>query len=429
MRLGGCISAAISILDDMESHHRPISITLRDWGVSHRFAGSGDRSVIGNLVYDSLRRRSSLSYLMDSSTSRSVIFGVLLSDWQHTPASLLSLFTDDKYAPDPLSESEHRAFTTRALCDAPPHIQADIPDWLIESFQSNFSDDWLCEARSLSARPPLDLRTNTLRVSREKLLKSFASFNATPTSISRFGLRIPATTADERHPNIQSESSFQKGWFEVQDEGSQIVSDLVLARPGEQVLDFCAGSGGKTLALSSLMENVGQVHAYDSDRHRLKPIYARLRRARSRNVQVYQTLESLESLTAKMDRVIVDAPCTGTGVWRRRPDAKWKLTLEMLEQRIEEQDSILHHAQSFVRPNGYLIYITCSVLPQENEARIQDFLSHHSNFELLSAGEAWQELFGYDCPRPWSSDMKSITLTPAATSTDGFFFAILHRVF
>ena len=226
---------------------------------------------------------------------------------------------------------------------------------------------------------------------------------------------------------MTADQAYQKGWFEVQDEGSQVVSDLVFAQPGEQVLDFCAGAGGKTLALAAQMENRGQVHAYDSDRNRLKPIHERVRRAGARNVQVHEPGADLSALVGKMDRVLIDAPCTGSGTWRRRPDAKWKLTPEQLEARLVEQDEVLSEAAPFVKPNGYLCYVTCSVFPEENEARVQTFMEDNPSFELLSAGEAWQDLFGFEKPQPWSSDMMSVTLTPQTTRTDGFFFAVMGR--
>jgi len=231
-----------------------------------------------------------------------------------------------------------------------------------------------------------------------------------------------------RQPNVQAEEAFQKGRFEIQDEGSQIVSDLIFARAGESVLDFCAGAGGKTLALSAMMENKGQVHAYDSDKNRLAPIYERLKRADTRNVQVHTPDDDLSALAGKMDKVVVDAPCTGTGTWRRRPDAKWRLDQKNLEERLLQQEEVLSEAAPFVRAGGHLIYITCSVLPEENENQVYAFVEDNPEFELVSAGEVWEDLFGYDKPSPWSSDMKTVTLTPASTNTDGFFFAVMERI-
>jgi 16S rRNA (cytosine967-C5)-methyltransferase len=226
---------------------------------------------------------------------------------------------------------------------------------------------------------------------------------------------------------VTAELSFQKGWFEVQDEGSQIVADLVLPKDGEQVLDYCAGGGGKTLAMSAAMHNKGQVHAYDADRKRLAPIIERLKRAGTRNVQVHDDAKALKSLSDRCDKVLVDAPCTGTGTWRRRPDTKWRLTAKNLDERTTQQQDALKQASAFVRPGGELIYVTCSVLPQENEAQVRRFTAENGDYEIVSALPAWDGLFGKDSPRPRSSDGKTITLTPASTDTDGFFFCRMQR--
>jgi 16S rRNA (cytosine967-C5)-methyltransferase len=175
------------------------------------------------------------------------------------------------------------------------------------------------------------------------------------------------------------------------------------------------------------MENRGQIHAYDADKHRLKPIYDRLQRGGIRNAQVHGPDDDLSALIGKMDRVVVDAPCTGSGTWRRHPHAKWKLTRETLEARLTEQEEALSQASPFVRPGGFLIYITCSILPEENENQINSFIEDNPQFELLSVGEVWQDLFGFDKPQPWSSDMKTVTLTPSSVDTDGFFFAVVGR--
>jgi len=427
MRLGGRAQGAIEVLNDIQSRNRPASEALKAWGLDHRFAGSGDRAAIGNIVYDCLRQRDSTYYLMDSDKTRRLVLGTLLRSWGFTCASLNEAFTDDKFAPDVLNDREIKAFETRSLTDAAFHIQADVPEWLASSLEANFSEEWVHEAQALSQRPPVDLRINSLKSNRIKVAKALSRTGAKETKIARHGLRIAAGTGASRQPNVQAEAGFQKGWFEIQDEGSQIVADLVFARPGEQVLDFCAGAGGKTLALAATMENKGQIHAYDANKQRLKPIYERSKRAGIRNAQIHGPDDDLSALVGKMDRVVVDAPCTGTGTWRRRPDTKWKLNKEALEQRLTEQEEVLSEAAPFVRPGGYLVYITCSVLPEENESQVNSFLEDNRDFELLSVGEVWQDLFGFDKPTPWSSDMKTITLTPASTNTDGFFFAVLER--
>ena len=276
-------------------------------------------------------------------------------------------------------------------------------------------------------RPALDIRANSLKASREKVHKQLRRSDLLPTKIALNGLRVAPGSRGSRLPNLQAEAAFQRGWFEIQDQGSQVVSELIYARPGENILDFCAGAGGKTLALAAMMENTGQIHAYDADKSRLAPIYERVKRAGLRNVQVHAPQDDLSHLTEKMDRVVVDAPCTGSGTWRRRPDAKWRLTLKNLEERLQQQEEVLSQASPFVKRGGYLIYITCSIFPEENENQVYGFLQENAEFELLSVGEVWEALYGHDKQQPWSSDMKSITLTPASTETDGFFFAVMER--
>ncbi|MCF6320938.1 MAG: RsmB/NOP family class I SAM-dependent RNA methyltransferase [Rhizobiaceae bacterium] len=427
MRLGGRAQAAIEVLEDMAKRKRPVANALRDWGLSHRFAGSGDRTAIGNIVYDTLRKKSSQAAFAQSDEPRLAVFTTLIRQWRYLPDELSVLLTDDKFAPQFPAADEIKFICLDKVDDAAPATMADIPQWCTESFEANFDEEWVGEANALSERPPLDIRINTLKSNREKIAKQLSRSKAKPTTIAANGLRIAPGNRDSRLPNVQAEAGFQKGWFEIQDEGSQIVSELVYARPGEKVLDYCAGAGGKTLALAATMENRGQIHAYDNDKTRLAPIHERLKRAGTRNVQVHSPHDDLSALHEKMDKVVVDAPCTGSGTWRRRPDAKWRLTKENLETRLREQEEALSQAAQFVRPGGVLAYITCSLLPEENESQIYSFIDDNPGFELLSAGEVWQDLFGFDNLKPWSSDMKSITLTPASTQTDGFYFAVMQR--
>ncbi len=427
MKSAGRLQAAIEVLEDIEQRHRPASLALAEWGRGHRFAGSGDRAAIGNIVYDALRHRASIAWCMGNETARALALGVMVFHWGETAKSLGEMFEGDAHAPEALSDAEIKALTSGTLEDAPGWVQADIPEWLEEAFEDNFADEFITEGQALSNRPSTDFRINTLKADRDKVMKALKRFNLEPTELSPNGLRIPPSEGAARTANLQPEAAYQKGWVEVQDEGSQVSSLLVYARPGEQVLDFCAGAGGKTLAMAAAMENKGQIFAYDSDRNRLKPIYERLKRAGTRNVQVRAPGDSLEDLVGKMDRVVVDAPCTGSGVWRRRPDAKWRLTPDALGQRLGEQSQILEEASRYVRPGGYLCYITCSVLAQENEAQVYSFLEDQEEFELLSAGEVWEELFPGTDSKPWSSDSCTITLTPSSTGTDGFFFAVMGR--
>jgi 16S rRNA (cytosine967-C5)-methyltransferase len=427
MRLGGRLAGAIEVLADIETRKRPVADALKDWGLAHRFAGSGDRAAIGNIVYDALRMKLSHAFLMDSDSPSALGHAVIFRQWGVTPEALAADLDGDKFAPEPLADAMVAAFASRSLEEAPHYIQGDIPEWLQASFESSFGGDWLAEAQALAGRPALDLRTNTLKSTREKVLKALERSGVEPTAIARQGIRVPAGEGASRLPNVTAELSFQKGWFEVQDEGSQIVADLVLPQDGEQILDYCAGGGGKTLAMSAAMHNKGQVHAFDTDRKRLAPIIERLKRAGTRNVQVHDNKQTLDALVGRFDRVLVDAPCTGTGTWRRRPDTKWRLNQKNIEERQSQQQEALSEASRYVRPGGRLVYVTCSVLPEENETQVQAFCEANPDFRIVSATPSWETLFGSSGRKPRSSDGKTLTLTPASTDTDGFFFCQMDR--
>jgi 16S rRNA (cytosine967-C5)-methyltransferase len=279
----------------------------------------------------------------------------------------------------------------------------------------------------MTERPPLDLRVNTLRSTKARVLKSLQRFAPEEGEVSPVALRIPAGPRDARTPNVVTDEGYLKGWFEVQDQGSQAAALLAGARAGEQVLDLCAGAGGKTLAMAAAMENHGQIFAYDSDRTRLAPIYDRLKRAGVRNVQVRPPNPgALDDLAGRMDRVVIDAPCTGSGTWRRRPDAKWRLTPEQLVQRTAEQQALIAQGAGLVKPGGALVYITCSILPPENDAQVADFLTAHPDFALTSADELWAAL-GSTPVRPRTTAGGAVALPPHSTGTDGFYVAVMLR--
>ena len=260
MRLPGQISAAIEVLAEIEARYRPASAALRDWGLSHRFAGSSDRAVIGNIVYDALRRRRSLAWRMDTDTPRALAIGVAGLQWGIETEELAAAFENDRHGPGPLSDDDRSRLDNPLPIDqAPDAIAADVPDWCIPMMRAGLGPDWVAEGQALAGRPPLDLRVNVLKADREKVLKRLGRLGAVPCDLSPVGIRIPSTEGKRRHPNIQSDEAFQRGRVEVQDEGSQLSALLTGAVAGSQVLDLCAGAGGKTLALASMMENRGQI--------------------------------------------------------------------------------------------------------------------------------------------------------------------------
>ncbi len=425
MRLPGRLAASIDVLADIERRHRPVADALKAWGLDNRFAGSGDRAAIGNLVYDALRKRASHAWAMQAETPRALVLSVAVRDWGEAPDELSDLFAQDSHAPETLSADEvHRLSLPDPWEGAPDHARADLPEWTLPHLP--FGGDLVAEGQAMAQRPPLDLRANTLRSSRDKVLRSLERFGATPTAISPLGVRIAAGHADSRTPNVQVEEGYLKGAFEVQDEGSQIVAALAGAMPGEQVLDLCAGAGGKTLAMAAAMSNKGQIFAHDSDRHRLAPIYDRLKRAGARNVQVRPPGEGLDDLVGKLDRVLIDAPCTGSGTWRRRPDAKWKLTPEQLAARVDEQKAILDEGARYVRPGGVLTYITCSILSEENERQAADFLAGHGDFESVTLTRELDSLSEGASGKARLLALGAL-LTPARTGTDGFYVFLMRR--
>jgi 16S rRNA (cytosine967-C5)-methyltransferase len=426
MRLGGKLAAAIEVLEDIERRHRPAADALKDWGLSHRFAGSGDRAAIGNIVYDALRRKRLAGWLLDDESPRALAFGALLLEWGETPESLAAALEGDRFAPSPLSEAEIAGIIGRDLDAAPDAVRADCPDWCAPLLEAAYGGDWVAEGQGLASRPPLDLRVNRLKADRDKVLAALRGSGAAPLAAPADALRIPAISGGGRHPNVQAEPAFQKGWFEVQDAGSQMAARLAGAAPGMQVLDFCAGAGGKTLAMSAAMENTGQVFAHDSEKQRLAPIFDRLKRAGCRNVQVVADAADLASHEAQMDLALVDAPCTGSGTWRRRPDAKWRLTDRQLAARVAEQAAILDAAAAYVKPGGRLAYVTCSVFAEENEVQVAAF-RERSAFVAEDHGELWRRAFDLPEARAMIDPVAGIRLSPARTGTDGFYVAVLRR--
>jgi 16S rRNA (cytosine967-C5)-methyltransferase len=430
MKPAGRIAAAIEVLEAVMTRHRPVSDALSDWGRSHRFAGSGDRSVIGNLVYDAVRARRSIAARMGEDTPRALALGAACSSLGLSHTALNEICNGERHAPAPLTDSERAGVAADVPGDAPVAVKADVPDWLVEPLVAVFGEDGLAaEGRALAERAPLDMRVNALKAEREKVHTALAKTDCVPTPFSPFGLRIAPVPGGKRHPNVEAEGAHGKGWFEIQDEGSQIAALLAGAGPREQVLDLCAGAGGKTLALGAMMQNTGQIFAYDRDKHQLRPLFDRARRAGLRNVQVLDAgdEEALTELGPRFDLVLVDAPCSGSGTWRRRPDAKWRLKPESLEVRKSEQRAVLRRGAELVRPGGRLVYVTCSVLPEENGEQIQAFLGDHRDFALKPYADAWQAHIGGDVPASADGATDTLLLTPAKHGTDGFFVAIMER--
>lgn len=425
------LAAAIDVVADIEARRRPAPDALKDWGLAHRFAGSGDRAAIAGLVYDALRRRASAAWIMDEATPRAIVLGMLRIERGLDAAAIAKLADGGRFAPVPLSKAECAALTARSLDDAPAYVAGDFPEWLDLPLARVFGDDRIAEAAALAHRAPLDLRVNTLKAERAKVLEELAHHAPKSTPWSPLGLRI-SVAADAKSPPIHAEPAYLKGHIEVQDEGSQLATLLSGATPGEQVIDLCAGAGGKTLALAAMMDNHGQIFASDLDLRRLAPIHARLQRAGARNVQVRTPRRGedvLADLDGRADLVLIDAPCTGTGSWRRNPDAKWRVRPGALAARMKEQSELLDRAVMLLKSSGRIAYVTCSVLAEENGDQVQAFLARQPEFCVMPGDEIAAPLgerAGAFSQAALTSS-EGVLMTPRRTGTDGFFVSLLRR--
>ena len=425
------LSAAIEVLAEIEARRRPVADALKDWGLSHRFAGSGDRAAIAGLVYDALRRKSSAAWLMGEATPRASLLGMLRRERELDAQAIAALCNGGRHAPPPLNDREAAALARDPLTGAPAHIEGDYPEWLDSHLARVFGDERAAEGAALASRAPLDLRVNTLAAERDQPLAKLEHLNAAPTRWSPIGIRI-RLAAEAKSPAIHAEPVFLKGQIEIQDEGSQLAALLADAKPGEQVVDLCAGAGGKTLALAAAMENRGQIYATDLDKRRLAPIHARLERAGARNVQVRTPTgrgDILADLAGRADLVMIDAPCTGTGAWRRNPDAKWRIRPGALAERLNEQQAVLERAATLVKSGGRIAYDTCSVLAEENNDQVGSFLARHPDFSVEKPADVAKVLGerAYLFARAALISDQGLLMTPRRTDTDGFFVSMLRR--
>ena len=435
MRDGGRLSAAIEVLTAIVERHRPAHLALKDWGRDSRFAGAKDRAWVSGLVLDALRHRRSTAWRIGAEGPRAETLATLRYVWEWPLDRIAEAAGDEPHGPGALSDEETAGLTTpRALTDAPADVRGDFPEWLDPYLARAYGEGRADEAAALAARAPVDLRANTLKTDAARAQHALGPFHAQPAGLMSAALRVAPPAAADRAAPVEAIPEFEKGWFEVQDLGSQIAAAAAGDVRGKQILDYCAGGGGKTLALAAAMSNSGQLYAYDSDARRLTDTVRRSQRAGVRNLQVRTPLreDALAGLEDRMDVVFVDAPCTGSGTWRRHPDAKWRLTPAQLERRMAEQDAVLAGAAQYVKPGGRLVYVTCSLLMEENEDRIAAFVAATPGFvatntlaQIAASGmadvEGLSELASRQTPDGY------LRLTPKTAATDGFFVAVLER--
>lgn len=428
MTPGARLQATIELLDIIDRERRPADRILSSYWRGRRYAGAHDRRWVAEAVYAVLRNRAKLGWRLSRAgfapDADRFMRGLAMLAAQDAGFDLANLQPNDPHGAIPPTADERAALTRAMTIDAetaPDWVAGEAPEWLAAPLRARFGVDFAAEMAALNQRAPLDLRVNGLKASREAVLAALAAAGiaAEPTALSPIGVRL-GQAVDLRELDL-----YRQGWVEPQDSASQLAALLVDARPGVTVIDFCAGGGGKTLALAAAMGNQGQLLAFDTDARRLEELTKRARRAGARNIQIGGPPDAakLQKLAAQAARVLVDAPCSGTGVWRRAPEARWRLDAQQLARHVERQDELLERASDLVAPGGRMIYATCSLLGCENEERLEHFLRRHRDFAVLPQSALWAETVGgaQPCPDPY------LLLTPRRHQTDGFFVGVLRR--
>jgi 16S rRNA (cytosine967-C5)-methyltransferase len=427
------IQAAIDLLAEIEALDAPADRQAGEYFRGRRYIGSKDRRAVGDRVYAVLRSRSRLDWWLERGSGeaggvRGRLVAFLSLCREEGAEALAALFDGEGHHPAPLS-AEELAFA-QALdgedldhSEQPDWVRHELPEWLWTRFESSLGQAASSELAGLNQEAPLDLRANSLKTDRAGALAALAAdgIEAEPTPLSPLGLRIAGRRV---LPNL---SAYRDGLVEVQDEGSQLVALLTDARPGMRVADLCAGAGGKALALAAAMENRSGLAALDRDARRLERARPRLMRAGATEVELRQLPGQGDTwwreAAGSFDRVLVDAPCSGSGAWRRNPDARWRLSEAALERHRNSQAGVLSRAATLVAPGGRLVYATCSLLDEENSDQVARFLEQRADFSLLPVAGIWAEVLGGDCP----AEGPELLLTPARHGTDGFYLAILER--
>ncbi len=423
------IAAAIELVAAIDhAPRKPADAVANAFFRERRYIGSGDRRAVSDRAWTVIRARRRLTWWLHHTHGRVsprmlVVASMMLEGWN--AGGMAETFSGGQFAPDKLTQQEkavvksleghkliHPAMETG--------VRVEAPEWIVPLLQSRFGDDLEAEMAAMDLPAPLDLRVNLLKSDRPAAQSALAEVGviAEPTELSPWGLRVPG-----RQP-IVALKPFQDGVVEIQDEGSQLIAAVVGAQPEMRVADWCAGAGGKTLALAMTMQNRGHVVASDVSAHRLEAAVKRLRRAGVHNVEQHMPETGdkwIKRRAGTFDRVLVDAPCTGTGTWRRNPDARQRLTENDLTELVAKQAMILAQAARLVRKGGRLVYATCSLLAEENEMQVTRFLEATPGFAVLPLAQAWTLDTPLPCPGPF------LSLTPRSHGTDGFFAAVLER--
>ena len=431
------IQAVIEVMDHMHAIWRadkraPVDALMAQYFKARRYIGSKDRGAISDLLYFTLRYGATLEWHLEqcgkAANPRRVVLAALLFHGEKplTRAQILALFDGSQYAPASLNEAELAILDKldgKALLDAsmPLPARLNFPDWMESRLRERFGEALEPAMQALNAQAPIDLRVNLLKcrdVGDLILALDADGYFGAPTPHSPIGVRL-----QKRLPAFNTQA-FRDGKYEMQDEGSQIVAQLVAAKPGQKVVDFCAGAGGKTLAIAATMQNKGRILALDVSERRLNEMPKRLARAGVHNVQTHVLRDErdpfLKRHIGSADWVVVDAPCSGSGTWRRNPDLKWRMSEQDLSEIKVLQQNILTSAARLVKPGGTLVYITCSIFRDENVEPVVQFLGNNSIFRVEHPGKLWDKHVRYE-----EGLGPTLALSPHQDGTDGFFAVVL----
>ncbi len=418
------IRQAAVVLSNLLDFNSPADAKLGEFFRNNRDLGTKDRAFVAESVYGVLRRLRFLSTVTaneenDPDDARKLILAWLLRVQGMSIRELESVLSEQQ------KEWAH-TIKAKSTENLPLAVQADVRDWLWDKLVEQYGEtEALTIARSMHEQATLDLRVNTIKGDRDEVMAKFIAENTSgetnisPTPYSPIGIRMPSRL------NISKHVLFTEGKIEVQDEGSQLLAHLVAPKRGMMVADFCAGAGGKTLAMGALMRNTGRLYAFDVSERRLHNLGQRLKRSGLSNLNA-QVISSendpkLKRLNGKFDRVLVDAPCSGLGTLRRNPDLKWRQTPDDVLELTQKQTSILTRAAKLTKAGGRLIYATCSLLKDENEQIAENFLANHADFKLVPASEILKQ---HQIELDTGAYLK---LLPHLHQTDGFFAAVFEK--
>ncbi len=409
----GLLETAEQLLREVLRFEFPADAVVSRFFRAHARLGQRERHVLAETVYGVVRNLRLWRQLAQSAPSGSMELRLLALGWQGDVAAAGFAQALLGWRAQALAQD---------LGGLPSAVRYSLPDWLATRLQQECGEEFEALAEALLRPAPLDLRVNLLKATRDQAREALREqgIDSEPTPLSPWGLRV------QGKPALQRSAAFEQGLVEVQDEGSQLLGLLLAPRRGEMVVDFCAGAGGKTLALGAMMRGSGRLYAFDVSQARLERLRPRLARSGLSNVYPVairgERDERVQRLAGKIDRVLVDAPCSGVGTLRRNPDLKWRGTEAEVARLAQQQGSILQQAARLLKPGGRLVYATCSLLQAENQQVVQAFLDAHPGWRLLDAADWWrQQQFPGAIDGPW------LRLWPQRQGTDGFFAALIER--